>query len=276
MDGLNKNKIVENRPMPVLFIGHGIPMNAIEDNEFSGKWKELGKMLPRPQAILCISAHWERELSMVTAMEKPRTIHDFGGFPESLYRQQYPALGDPLLTESIRKTIPAFEIEKDYQWGLDHGTWSFLKHMYPHADIPVLQLSINDLKDMQYHYDLGKQLSFLRQNGVLIAGSGNMVHNLWLARPGDDGFNTAFGYDWAHELNGKMKEAIFTRNHRPLIHYNELTKDAALGIPTEEHYIPLIYALALQSPEDNIEIFNDKIVAGSLSMTSLIIGNYAP
>ncbi|MDR2913764.1 MAG: 4,5-DOPA dioxygenase extradiol [Tannerella sp.] len=260
--------------MPVLFIGHGTPMNAIENNEFSDKWKELGKILPRPKAILCISAHWEKERSMVTAMEKPKTIHDFGGFPELLYRQQYPSSGSPLLAEDVRNMLPAFEIEKDFQWGLDHGTWCFLKHMYPQADIPVLQLSINHSKKMQYHYELGKQLSFLRQKEVLVVGSGNMVHNLWLARPDKNGFNTGFGYDWAYELNEKMKEAILARDHGSLIHYNNLNPKAALGIPTEEHYIPLIYTLALSSSGDNIEIFNDKIVAGSLSMTSFVIGTY--
>jgi len=263
-----------NNSMPVLFIGHGTPMNAIEDNEFSDKWKELGKTLPKPKAILCISAHWEIGLSMVTAMDKPKTIHDFGGFPEELFRQQYPAPGFPKLAGQIVDSIEPFDIEKDYKWGLDHGTWCFLNHMYPNANIPIVQLSIDYTKDMQYHYDLGRQLSFLRNEGVLIVGSGNMVHNLRLARPDERGFNNSFGYDWAYELNAKMKESILSGKHDTLIHYKKLSKDINLGIPSEEHYIPLIYTLALQDKEEPIEIFNDKIVAGSLSMTSLIIGNH--
>ncbi|NDW19596.1 4,5-DOPA dioxygenase extradiol [Dysgonomonas sp. 216] len=171
--------------MPVLFIGHGTPTNAIEDNLFSREWKRMGEILPCPKAILCISAHWETEVPMVTAMDKPKTIHDFGGFPEELYRQQYPAPGSPRLTDMLRDKVKMYEIEKDYRWGLDHGTWSFLKHMYPDADIPVVQLSIDYSQDMQYHYNLGKELSFLRRKGVLIAGSGNMVHNLRLAHPNE-------------------------------------------------------------------------------------------
>lgn len=259
--------------MPVLFIGHGTPMNAIEDNLFSRKWKELGKMLPRPEAILCISAHWEGEESMVTAMDRPKTIHDFGGFPEELYRQQYPASGSPALADTLQNNIEAFEIGKDYRWGLDHGAWCFLKHMYPDADIPVLQLSIDYTQDMQYHYNLGKELSFLRRMGVLVAGSGNMVHNLRLARPGAEGYNYEFAYEWAEKLNEVMKEKIRTADHASMINYRTLTPEAYLGVPSEEHYIPLIYALGLQEPGDKVEIFNDKIVAGSISMASLIISN---
>ncbi len=260
--------------MPVLFIGHGTPMNAIEDNEFSQKWRELGTILPKPKAIVCISAHWETGDSMVTAMDKPKTIHDFGGFPEELYRQQYPADGIPDLAETIRDNIKTFQIGKDYRWGLDHGSWCFLKHMYPGADIPVMQLSIDYNKDMQYHYDLGKELAFLRSRGILVAGSGNMIHNLWLARPSEKGFNYDFGYEWAEKLNVVMKEKIRSKDHASLINYRTLSKDVEQGIPSEEHYIPLIYTLALQGEDEPVEIFNDKIVAGSLSMTSLIIGNY--
>lgn len=260
--------------MPVLFIGHGTPMNAIEDNEFSQKWREIGETLPEPKAILCISAHWETEGTMVTAMDTPKTIHDFGGFPQELYRQQYPAPGFPALAGIIQGKIETFEIEKDYRWGLDHGAWCFLKHMYPDAAIPVVQLSIDYTKDMQYHYELGKELAFLRHKGVLIAGSGNMVHNLWLARPSEKGFNYEFAYEWAERLNLIMKEKILAKDHPSLVNYHRLSGEANLGIPSEEHYIPLIYALALQGEEEPVEIFNDKIVAGSLSMTSLIIGRY--
>ncbi|MDH6303360.1 4,5-DOPA dioxygenase extradiol [Parabacteroides sp. PF5-5] len=262
--------------MPVLFIGHGTPMNAIEDNPFSRKWKEVGKILPRPEAILCISAHWETGLSMATAMDKPKTIHDFGGFPEELFRQQYPASGSPQLADILYNRIKISEIEKDYRWGLDHGTWSFLKHMYPDADIPVVQLSIDYTRDMQFHYNLGKELSFLRRKGMLIAGSGNMVHNLRFARPNKEGFNYEFAYEWAGTLNDVMKKKILAGDHTSMINYRTLTSEAHLGIPSEEHYIPLIYALGLQEPEDKVEIFNDMIVAGSISMSSLIIGNNIP
>lgn len=261
----------EKRLMPTLFIGHGTPMNAIEDNEFSANWKKLAKAFAPPKAILCISAHWETKGSMVTSMEKPRTIHDFGGFPETLYRRQYPAPGHTALAECICNTVSTYSIKKDYRWGLDHGAWCFLNHIYPEADVPVVELSINSSKGMQFHYDLGKELAFLRHEGVLIVGSGNMIHNLWLARADENGFNNSFGYDWAHELNSKMKEAILAGNHNYLIHYTQLSKDAVLGIPTEEHYIPLMYILALQTPKDKVEIFNDKVVAGSLSMTSLML-----
>ena len=266
--------MMDSSIMPSLFIGHGTPMNAIEYNEFSQSWKELGQVLPKPKAILCISAHWETEKSLVTAMDTPKTIHDFGGFPEELYRQQYPAPGSPMLANTILDKIRMFEIGKDYRWGLDHGSWCFLKHMYPDANIPVIQLGIDYTQNMQYHYDLGKELSFLRRMGILIVGSGNMVHNLRLARPSTKGFNYEFAYEWAEKLNSLMKEKIRSGDHSSLIHYRSLSKDANLGIPSEEHYIPLIYTLAQQEKNEPIEIFNDKIVAGSLSMTSLIIGKY--
>lgn len=268
-DNTINNKV--NRSMPILFIGHGTPMNAIEDNEFSCEWKELGKTLPHPKAILCISAHWEDQSSRVTAMDKPKTIHDFGGFPRELYAQQYSSPGSPAFAETIGNRIK--EIHMDYNWGLDHGTWSFLKHMYPAADIPVIQLSIDRTKNMQSHYNLGHALRFLRKMDVLIIGSGNMIHNLWLVRAGAKGINTPFAYDWAEDLNKKMKARILSGDHDAMIHYHNLSEKAELAIPTEEHYIPLIYTLGLQEPEDQIEVFNDKIVAGSLSMTSFIFGN---
>lgn len=260
--------------MPVVFIGHGTPMNAIEDNEFSEKWRELGSLLPRPKAILCISAHWETKGTWITAMQKPKTIHDFGGFPEELYRQQYPADGSPTLADNIAQQIKAVEIGKDYQWGLDHGSWCFLEHAYPEADIPVIQLSIDYTQDMEYHYKLGRELAYLRQSGVLIAGSGNLIHNLRLALPSAKGFNYEFAYDWAERLNHTFKQKTLAGDHGALVNYNSLDKDVRMGIPTEDHYIPFIYALALQEEGEPVTFFNDKIVAGSLSMTSLIIGNY--
>lgn len=257
--------------MPVLFIGHGTPMNAIENNKFSLEWKKLGATLPRPKAILCISAHWETEGTQTSATDTPKTIHDFGGFPRELYNQQYPAPGSPELADTIYNKLNKYFIERDYIRGLDHGAWSFLKHMYPEANIPVVQLSIDYTQDMQFHYNLGKELLFLREAGVLIIGSGNMVHNLMLARQGENGFNTEFAYDWATDMNEQLKEKILLGDHHSLIHYERIP-NARLGIPSEEHYIPLIYALALQTEEDKISIFNDKVVGGSIAMTSLVIG----
>ncbi len=256
--------------MPLLFVGHGTPMNAIEHNRFSPQWEELGKKLPRPKAILCISAHWEKTETSVTAMEHPKTIHDFGGFPRELYIQQYPAPGSVALAERIIEQVAGISV--DYDWGLDHGTWSVLKHIYPNADIPVVQLSIDRSKNMQGYYELGQALRFLRREGIMIIGSGNMVHNLWLARADETGFNNNFAYDWAIRLNEAMKEHILSGNHKPLINYHELGKDAELAVTSEEHYIPLLYVLGAQEPDDKVDIFNDEIVAGSLSMTSLIIG----
>ncbi len=258
--------------MPVLFVGHGTPMNAIEDNEFSREWKRLGRMLPLPKAILCVSAHWVADASLVTAEPHPRTIHDFGGFPRELYVQQYPAPGSPELAALIAERLDSIGVA--YDWGLDHGTWSVLRHMYPQADIPVVQLSIDYSKTMQEHYDLGRELRFLRRMGVVVIGSGNIVHNLGMVRYGAGGdLNTEDAYDWAAEMNDTLKEKILSDDHRAVIDYRSLTTDAHLGVPTEEHYIPLVYSLGLQEDGDKAELFNDKIVGGSISMTSLVIGN---
>lgn len=260
--------------MPILFVGHGTPMNAVEENEFSSAWKKLGRELPLPKAILCVSAHWMADGSSVTAMEHPETIHDFGGFPHKLYEQQYPAPGSPELAEKIRSSLKDFNIAKDYDWGLDHGAWSVLRHMYPEAGIPVVQLCIDYTKDMSYHYDLGRALSFLRERGILIIGSGNMVHNLMMARWKGSEIDNGFAYDWATELNEKIKEAIVRGDHQELIDYESISEHARQGIPTEDHYIPLIYMLGLQADGDAVTFFNDKVVGGSISMTSMIFGNY--
>lgn len=256
-------------PMPVIFAGHGTPMNAIEDNEFVRAWNTLGTRLPRPQAILCVSAHWETKGTFITSMEMPKTIHDFYGFPKELYAQKYPAPGSAGLSDMVRESIQ--DVKADYEWGLDHGTWSLLKHIYPYADIPVVQLSLDYSKDARYHYELARQLSFLRTKGVLIIGSGNMIHNLRMVRVENDDFNTEYGYDWAFELNDVLKEKIQVRDYFALIDYNHIHNSARLAIPTPEHYIPLLYVLALQGKNEEIKFFNDKVIAGSLSMTSLII-----
>ncbi len=258
--------------MPVVFVGHGTPMNAIEDNEFVHEWSKLGLQMPHPQAILCISAHWETRGTFVTAMEQPKTIHDFYGFPRELFAQQYPAKGSAELADLVRRQIKDVTVGEDYEWGIDHGSWSVLKHIYPHADVPVVQMSIDHFKGAQYHYDLGKELAFLRRKGVLIVGSGNMIHNLRIMKIEGDDFNAEYGYDWAFDLNNLFKNKIMDGDHTSLIDYNHIHASAGLAIPTPEHYIPLLYTLALQQKDEKISIFNDKVIAGSLSMTSLVIG----
>jgi 4,5-DOPA dioxygenase extradiol len=256
--------------MPVLFLGHGSPMNAIEENEFVRAWRELGKTLPRPQAVLCISAHWETRGTFVTAMEKPQTIHDFGGFPKALYDVQYPAPGSPDLAKETKAIITQGEVGLDDKWGLDHGCWSVIKHLYPHADIPVIQLSLDHFKSPQYHYDLARELAPLRNKGVLIVGSGNIVHNLGMVAW--DKMNTDnYGFDWAVEAKEKMKKFIVDRDHRSLIDYKSQGQAFTLAIPTPEHYLPLLYALALSEKSDQLSLLNDKTVAGSLAMTSVKI-----
>ena len=250
--------------MPILFIGHGNPMNAIEETEFSIRWKALGNELPRPHAILCISAHWETRGTFVTAMEKPETIHDFGGFPEELFAVQYPAPGSPALAQQTKDVIKKAIVELDTKWGLDHGCWSVMRRIYPAADIPVLQLSLDHFQSPQWHYDLAKDLARLRNKGVLIIGSGNMVHNLGLV----DWQHSEKAYDWAQEANEGFKRRIVDGNHRDLINYPSLGKAAILSVPTPEHFLPMLYILGMKEKSENIEFFNDKIVMGSLSMMS--------
>jgi 4,5-DOPA dioxygenase extradiol len=267
--------------MPVLFIGHGSPMNAIEDNEFSRGWKEAAAKIPRPKAILCVSAHWEAWGTLVTGMEKPRTIHDFGGFPQALFEVQYPAAGSMWLAQETRRAVKDVPVNLDEDWGLDHGAWSVLRQMYPEADVPVVQLSLDYTKTPQAHYDLAKELAPLRQQGVLILGSGNIVHNLRrVVLPGGWGdFNQPFGLDWALEASALLKKLIDADDHQSLINYPELGAAVQLAIPTPEHYLPLLYALALKQEDEGISYFNDKPLAGSLTMTSLLIrqaGNYDP
>lgn len=261
----------EEEKMPVLFIGHGSPMNAIEDNIFSKRWQQMGKEIPTPKAVVVISAHWLTKGTMVTAMPNPKTIHDFGGFPQALFDVQYPAPGSPELASEIQKLITNPAVELDHDWGLDHGTWSVVKHMYPDADIPVLQLSIDYYKPAAYHYELAKQLLSLRKKGVLIIGSGNMVHNLRMVA-WDKLNEPEYGFDWALEMNDVFKNKISNGFHKELIQYEKLHKSATLAIPSPDHYYPLLYILALQTDNDKVEFFNDKAVGGSLTMTSVKIG----
>ena len=258
--------------MPVLFIGHGSPMNAIEENEFVTGWRKIGKSLSKPNAILCISAHWETRGTWVTAMEKPATIHDFGGFPSELFAVRYPAPGDPVLATETKNLVKKSIIGLDEKWGLDHGCWSVVRRLYPNADIPVIQLSLDYYQSPDYHYALAKELISLRKKGVLIIGSGNMVHNLGLVS-WDKIDQSGFGYDWAIEANEKMKNFILNGDHKSLIDYKSQGKAFNLAVPTPDHFLPLLYSLALKEEGDNIEIFNDKPVMGSLTMTSIKIGN---
>lgn len=255
--------------MPVLFLGHGSPMNAIEENEFVSAFKKLGKELVRPNAILCISAHWETKGTFVTAMQNPPTIHDFGGFPQELFDVQYPVQGSPELAKETKKIITKTEVGLDDKWGLDHGAWSVIRHLYPNADIPVIQMSIDYSQPAKYHYELAKEISSLRQKGILIIGSGNMVHNLRRVAWGK--LNEEYAFDWAIEANEKMKSHILSGDHQKLIDFKSQGKAFELAIPTPEHYLPLLYTLALKEENEKITLFNDKPVGGSLSMTSIKI-----
>ncbi|QTY27880.1 4,5-DOPA dioxygenase extradiol [Flavobacterium sp. CS20] len=255
--------------MPVLFLGHGDPMNAIEENEFVSAFRKLGQEIIRPNAILCISAHWETKGTFVTAMQNPPTIHDFGGFPQALFDVQYPAKGSPELAEETKSIITKTEVGLNDKWGLDHGAWSVIKHLYPNADIPVIQMSIDYSKPARYHYELAQELNSLRHKGVLIIGSGNMVHNL--RRVSWNKLNEEFAFDWATEANEKMKSHILSGDHQKLIDFKSQGKAFDLAIPTPEHYLPLLYTLALKEENEKVTLFNDKSVGGSLSMTSLKI-----
>ncbi len=263
---------MENKKsMPVLFLGHGSPMNAIEENEFVEGFRALGKDIPKPRAIVCISAHWVTKGTLVTAMEQPPTIHDFGGFPQELYEVEYPAPGSPALAKQIQSLVTKTTIGLDMEWGLDHGAWSVIRHLYPAADVPVIQLSLDYYQSPQWHYELGKELRALRDDGVLIIGSGNIVHNLslvdWSQLNTDD-----FGFDWAREVMTKVNGCILAGDHRALIDFESQGQAFELAIPTSEHYLPLLYVLSLQDSGEAVTFYNDKAVAGALSMTSVKIG----
>ncbi len=256
--------------MPVLFLGHGSPMNAIEENEFVAGFRNIGKEIPKPTAILCVSAHWETRGTFLTAMKNPPTIHDFGGFPKALFDVQYPAHGSPELAKETKSIVKKTVIGLDEKWGLDHGAWSVIRHLYPNADIPVIQMSLDYYRSPQFHYELAKELLSLRKKGVLIIGSGNMVHNLRMVAW--DKLNTDnYGFDWAIEASEKMKKFILSGDHQQLINFQSQGKAFDLAIPTSEHYLPLLYSLALKGENEKVSLFNDKAVGGSLTMTSLKI-----
>jgi len=266
------SKELDNSPkMPVLFLGHGSPMNAIEENEFVQGFRKVGAQIEKPKAILVVSAHWETRGTFVTAMDNPPTIHDFGGFPRELFEVQYPAPGSPELAQYTKEIITSTEVYLDDKWGLDHGSWSVIKHLYPDADVPVIQMSIDYTQPPAYHYALAKELAILRNKGVLIVGSGNIVHNLRMVA-WQHLNTTGYAYDWAQYADEKMKEYIREGNHQPLIEYYKQGKEFQLAVPTPEHFIPMLYALSLQEKNEHIEIFNDAAVGGSLTMTSFKIG----
>ncbi|WP_191968009.1 4,5-DOPA-extradiol-dioxygenase [Rhizosphaericola mali] len=270
----NLQAISSNLPnterMPVLFLGHGNPMNAIEDNVFVHGFQKVAKEIPTPKMILCISAHWETRGTFVTGMEHPETIHDFGGFPKALFDVQYPAPGSPELAKETSELITSTHVGITDQWGLDHGCWTVVKHLYPDAKIPVIEMSIDYTQPASYHYTLGKELSKLRNKGVLIIGSGNTVHNLRMAA-WDKMSEPGYAYEWAFSANEKMKQLIENKDHQALINYDKQGRDFQLSIPTPEHYIPLLYALSLQEKDEKTTIFNDGLVAGSLNMLSVKI-----
>jgi len=263
--------LTDSVTMPVLFMGHGSPMNAIEDNEFVRNWRKLATEIAKPKAVVVISAHWETRGTAVTAMEQPKTIHDFGGFPQALFSVQYPAKGDPELANFIKEALKHYSpVELDMLWGLDHGTWSVVKHLYPQAGIPVLQISLDYTKPALYHYQLAKELQILRKKGVLIIGSGNMVHNLRMVAW--DKLNAlGFGYNWALDMNEKLKKHIINDEHEALINFENFGTEGKYAIPTPEHYLPLLYTLGLKQKNEKVSFINDVAVGGSLTMTSVLI-----
>jgi 4,5-DOPA dioxygenase extradiol len=257
--------------LPALFIGHGSPMNGILDNEFSRQWAKMANEIPRPKAVLVVSAHWLTRGTFITAMENPKTIHDFGGFPKELFEVEYPAPGSPALAKETSDLVVSTNIEPDHEWGLDHGTWTVVRHMYPEADIPILQLSIDYYQSLDFHYRLGKDLQELRRRGVLVIGSGNMVHNLRMIA-WDRLNEPEFGFDWALEMNSLFKSKIEAKQHLDLIDYRSLGQAGKLAIPTPDHYFPLLYLLGIQGKKEEVSFFNDKAVGGSLTMTSVRFG----
>ena len=256
-------------PLPALFVGHGNPMNALEDNPWTRAWARLGATLPRPRAILAISAHWYIPGTAVTAMPAPRTIHDFGGFPHELFEVRYPAPGATSLAARIRQLLAPLPVETDHSWGLDHGSWSVLRHLYPQADVPVVQLSIDETQQAAFHYGLGAQLRPLRDAGVLILGSGDVVHNLhayaWGRHPQEP-------YDWVLRFETQVRDRLEAADHAPLIDYASFGRDAVLAVPTPEHYLPLLYVLGAAEPGEAVSFPVQGMDGGSVSMLAVQFG----
>jgi 4,5-DOPA dioxygenase extradiol len=255
--------------LPAIFFGHGNPMNALLDNHYTEAWRQVGTKIVRPKAILSISAHWYVPETGVTVSTSPRTIHDFGGFPRELYQVQYPAPGDPDLARRVQKMLAPLEVRLDNSWGLDHGTWSVLRHVYPQADIPIVQLSIDETQPASFHFEIGRKLAPLRDEGVLIVGSGNLVHNLhtyaW-------GRHMADPYDWAIRFESEAKQMMVSGEYKPLVDYERLGPEAMLSIPTPDHYLPMLYVIAARQQNEKVTFPVEGVDGGSISMLSIQIG----
>ena len=255
--------------MPAIFFGHGNPMNALLNNAYTERWSAIGKALARPKAILCISAHWYIPGAAVTLNTAPRTIHDFGGFPRELYEVQYPAPGDPELARRVQAMLAPIRVEFDERWGLDHGTWSVLRHVYPAADIPIVQLSIDETKPANFHYEIGQRLAPLREEGILLVGSGNLVHNLHAYAWGRHAVDP---FEWAVRFEQEARGWLQSGDHRPLVHYESLGREAQLSIPTPDHYLPLLYVIGASSAKDRLSFPVEGVDGGSISMLSVQLG----
>jgi 4,5-DOPA dioxygenase extradiol len=255
--------------MPAVFFGHGSPLNALEQNVYTRAWQSISKTLGRPSAVVAVSAHWYLPGTRVTAMEQPRTIHDFGGFPRELYEVSYPAPGEPALARRLAQLLQPLQVQLDQEWGLDHGTWSVLRHVFPAADVPVIQLSIDATQAPAFHHEVGQRLAPLRDEGVVVIGSGNVVHNLrtyaWRRRVIEP-------YDWAVRFDAVVRQALVSGDERTLIEYQELGEDARLSVPSPEHYLPLLYVLGLRSAGEPVAFPTQGIEGGSISMLSVQIG----
>lgn len=258
-----------SKPMPAIFFGHGNPMNALLDNDFTAGWSAIGRELPRPAGVLCVSAHWYKPGVSVTAMAAPRTIHDFGGFPRELYEVEYPAPGDAALAGRVKELLAPIPANLDEQWGLDHGTWSVLCRVFPEADVPVVQLAIDETQPAHFHYEIGRRLAPLRDEGILVVGSGNLVHNLhtyaWGRHPAEP-------FDWALRFEARARDLLAAGDHAPLVDYESMGGDARLSIPTPEHYLPLLYVIALQREGEEVSFPIEGIDGGSVSMLTVRIG----
>lgn len=257
------------KPMPAIFFGHGNPMNALTRNAWTEGWAAIGASLPRPRAVVCISAHWYLPATLVTAQPAPRTIHDFGGFPRELYEVKYPAPGSPALARRVQELLAPVAVGADTRWGLDHGTWSVLCHVFPDADVPIVQLSIDETQAPTFHYEMGQRLAPLRDEGILVVGSGNLVHNLhayaWGRHPVEP-------LDWAVRFDARARELLAANEHAPLINYESLGRDATLSAPTPDHYLPLLYVVATRRDGDDITFPVEGFDGGSISMLTIRVG----
>ena len=256
-------------PMPAIFFGHGNPLNALHGNAWTEGWAAVGRSMPRPKAVVCVSAHWYLPATLVTAQERPRTIHDFGGFPRELYRVQYPAPGAPELARRVRELLAPVDVGLDEQWGLDHGTWSVLCHVFPEADVPVIQLSIDETQPAEFHYETGKRLGSLRDEGVLVMGSGNLVHNLHAYAWGQQ---VTEPLDWAARFDAQARGLLLAGDDGPLVNYERLGRDAMLSAPTPDHYLPLLYVLAVRREGEQISFPVEGFDGGSISMLTIRLG----